>query len=127
MRMETLLYGGSVVIPTRILLEHGARIEATGAGKETALFNAARDENTETVRLLLEHGAQIEATDVDGWTALTCATVHKNTEVVRLLLEHGAKVSSRDAQNRTVLDYIKDQPDPDGRKIDALLRKYGAK
>jgi hypothetical protein len=72
----------------RLLLEHGADINAQTAFGQTPLYVAFGSGRLEMVRLLLEHGADVEAKDKDGKTALQKAA---DGEVVKLLREHGAK------------------------------------
>ena len=45
----------------RILLEHGAYVDAQTTEGQTALHEAARAGDTEVVRILLEHRANIHA------------------------------------------------------------------
>jgi ankyrin repeat protein len=41
----------------RLLIEHGASVEAKDSGGETALEIASRGRHDEIVKLLIEHGA----------------------------------------------------------------------
>ena len=79
---------GSVV---RLLLEHGADINAQTQSGRTPLHEASYCGALEVVRLLLERGADVEAKDEDGETALQEAAERGHDEVVELLREHGAK------------------------------------
>jgi hypothetical protein len=76
---------------TRLLLEHGAHINALNRNGRTALYMASRDGALEVVRLLLKHGADVDVKDNDGKTALQVAANRGYDEVVELLREHGAK------------------------------------
>ncbi len=77
----------------RLLVEHGARVNAAGAfGGKTPLFEAVRT-NVELTRFLLDSGASADARTSDGYAPLHQAM---NAEVVRLLIEHGAKVNARE-------------------------------
>jgi ankyrin repeat protein len=75
----------------RLLLEHGAHINALNRNGRTALYMASRDGALEVVRLLLKHGADVDVKDNDGKTALQVAANRGYDEVVELLREHGAK------------------------------------
>ena len=79
---------GSVI---RLLLEHGADINAQDGLYGTPLHGASTFGRLETVRLLLEHGADVEVKDNDGKTALQVAAYNGHDKVVELLREHGAK------------------------------------
>jgi len=104
----------------RLLVEHGARVNAAGAfGGQTPLFDAART-NVELTRFLLDSGASADARTSDGYAPLHQAM---NSEVVRLLIEHGAKVNARDVwEHRTPL-YFAHEPDV----IEELTKAGGTK
>ena len=53
----------------RLLLDHGARIEATSSNGTTPLLQTAENGCEALVRLLLDRGAHIEAASPDGLTA----------------------------------------------------------
>lgn len=66
----------------RLLIQHGADINASSKSGGTALFAAVRSKHVDIVRLLVEHGAEL---DVDGMESpLIFAT--DNVEITRLLL-----------------------------------------
>ncbi len=52
----------------RLLMKHGADIEARNTKGLTALFQAAVNDSEPVVRLLVELGANIDAEDKDGET-----------------------------------------------------------
>jgi hypothetical protein len=79
---------GSVV---RLLLEHGADINAQSRRGWTPLHAASCYGALEVVRLLLEHGADVEAKTNSGKTALQFAADRGHDKVVEFLREHGAK------------------------------------
>ena len=76
---------------TRLLLEHGADVNAQSKTCMTPLHWASSNGTLEVVRLLLEHGADVEVKNDDGETALQEAVESGHDEVVKLLREHGAK------------------------------------
>ena len=79
---------GSVL---RLLLEHGADINAQGLNGWAPLHRASYLGSLKFVRLLLEHGADVEAKDNGGKTALQVAAQYGRDEIMKLLREHGAK------------------------------------
>ena len=76
----------------RLLLEHGADVNARTKDGRIPLHHASKSGAREVVRLLLEHGADVKAKDNDGKTALQCVADRGHDEIVTLLREHGAKV-----------------------------------
>ena len=82
------LQDGSIL---RLLLEHGAEINAQKKDGQSPLHRASRKGALEVVRLLLEHGADVEAKNNHGKTALQYAVERGHGEVINLLREHGAK------------------------------------
>ncbi|MCC6003801.1 MAG: ankyrin repeat domain-containing protein [Thermofilum sp.] len=79
----------------RLLLEHGAEVNARNKYGETPLHRAAAYGRADAARLLLEHGADVNARDEYGWTPLHVAALQGRADVARLLLEHGADVNVR--------------------------------
>lgn len=57
----------------KVLLDHGAAIDARTDGGQTALFGAATNGWNDVVQLLAEYGADLEATDDQGNTAIDAA------------------------------------------------------
>ena len=79
---------------TRVLLEHGARIEATDDCKRTTLMYAAMLNHTDVVQLLLQHGAKVSSGDANGETALDHIKNRSDPEsrkIAALLRQYGAK------------------------------------
>jgi Ankyrin repeats (3 copies) len=72
----------------RLLLEHGADIDAQDEDGWTPLYSASVRGAVEVVRLLLEHGADVEVKDNAGKTALQEAAEEGEDEVVELLRIH---------------------------------------
>ncbi len=75
---------------TRLLLEHGAPVNAAQADNFTPLHAAAQNGDIEIVRLLLAYGADPNLRDAEGKTALDMARAEGHTEVIDLLQEHAA-------------------------------------
>jgi ankyrin repeat protein/mono/diheme cytochrome c family protein len=86
----------------KLLLDHGADVNATNIYGASALMAAVAAPDRETVRLLLDRGADVNAKprmDVDGFiwgggrTPLMWAAFQGNEALIRLLIERGAKVN----------------------------------
>ena len=73
----------------RLLLEHGADLQATNQRGSSALRNAVRAGELETAKLLLDRGARLDA-DATGSSDLSIAAGQGDQEMVGLLLAHGA-------------------------------------
>ena len=71
----------------RLLLKHGADVNARTNYGSTPLHAAAAKGRVEVVQVLLEHGAIVGAKDNGGETALQVAS---NDTIKKLLIEHGA-------------------------------------
>jgi ankyrin repeat protein len=82
--LHEAVWSGSKEI-VRILLHHGANIEAKTNQRQTALYHATRWGSGEVVRILLHHGANIEAKTNEGKTARDLAVERENELVVHLI------------------------------------------
>ena len=90
----------------RLLLKHGASIEATNNYGGTPLYSAVIYESEPAVAALLEQGASPNAVSDDGDTALHCALLIDNdpeADLVHLLLKHGAATEAVNKEGRTPL------------------------
>ena len=94
----------------RLLIEHGANIEARDVDGSTPLIRAAGHGATDVVKVLLEKGANIEATDSGGDTALiaaacVCAVIDMpdTFDSMKLLLGKKANVNARAKDGATAL------------------------
>lgn len=103
----------NVVECVRLLVAHGARVDAHDHCRTTALMFAARESRLEAVRLLLEHKADANRQDSRGWSVLCWATQRGNIDVVRYLLNHGAdaELPCNDGQTPLDLAYACDHTD----------------
>ena len=74
----------------RLLLEHGADVNARNHERATPLHIAVEDGRVEVVQVLLEHGADVIAEDQNGRTAFQVVSNKRRDEIIKVLSEHGA-------------------------------------
>ena len=83
----------------RLLLEHGAEVDAKNESGETALMVAASNGYEKNVTLLLEHGADADLRNADGKTARELAARYSSSakerasreSITNLLMRHEKK------------------------------------
>ncbi|MCZ2808354.1 MAG: ankyrin repeat domain-containing protein [Candidatus Bathyarchaeota archaeon] len=100
LRMATINGHAEVV---RVLLAHGANVNARDEKGATPLFWAANRGNAEVMELLLDKGAEIEAQTQEEFTPLTMAASNGHIKVVRVLLAHGANANAQNKFGATPL------------------------
>ncbi|MGN1308837.1 MAG: ankyrin repeat domain-containing protein, partial [Akkermansia sp.] len=130
----------------RLLLEHGADINAKDNSDKTALMYAAGWVSTEreyyiseillekgsdvnVSKILLEKGADVNAKDSSGQTALMFASSKKHVDLVELLLEKSADVRIKNNSGKTALRLALEQgiyETEEDIKLLKLLLSYGA-
>jgi ankyrin repeat protein len=69
----------------RVLIAHGANVNARAASGHIPLHEASANGNVELVKLLIESGADVNARTDDGKTPLDFAVEYKRDEVIELL------------------------------------------
>ena len=69
----------------RLLIAHGANVNARAASGHIPLHEAAGNGNLEMVKLLIENGADVNARTDDGKTPLDFAIEYKRPEVIEFL------------------------------------------
>lgn len=75
----------------KILIKHGANVNAKAAWGAVPLHDAARMGNVEVARLLLEHGADVNAKDYEGKTPLGWVDLYEAPRITKLLRDHGGR------------------------------------
>ncbi|MBS0396905.1 MAG: ankyrin repeat domain-containing protein, partial [Proteobacteria bacterium] len=111
----------------RLLIEHGAAVEAKDAAGDTPLLVAARRGAAPVVAVLLEARADADVTDARGGTPLMLAAAAQSPRSVQLLLERGADPKRRNAQGLSALDLAERLGNaPAAQEMVAMLRAHGA-
>jgi len=75
---------------SRMLIEHGADVNAKQADGFVPLHGAAQNGQAEMIELLIEHGADVKTPTDDGRTSLAIALGEGHAEMADLLRRHGA-------------------------------------
>ena len=103
---ETYLHfaveGGDLPI-VKLLVKHGAVINARGESGSTPLHTAAARSNLPIVKFLVEHGANINQANNRGDIPLYYAAAWGNIPTVKFLVEHGADVNQANNRGDTSL------------------------
>ena len=88
-----------------LLLDRGAKVDATDGEDVTPLILASYRGQTDVVKLLLERGAAVNAREKrNGLSSLSHAVGRGDKELVSVLLAHGADPLLKDADGRTALE-----------------------
>jgi len=123
---------GNVAI-IRLLLDKGAKVDATCTGGRTALIAAVDRGRAEAAALLVERGANVNAKMMGGVTALMTAAERGRVDMVKLLVASGADVRAQDDLGSTALDKAVSSRRGDvvqlltGKPVDPALLKSGYK
>ncbi len=89
----------------RLLLNHGAEMNARNGSGVTPLYVACECGHTELVEALLERGTDVNARDNFGATPLHLAGKTGNRNMIKLLLDHGADPNAREIHGQTPLHW----------------------
>ena len=91
------------------LLDKGADVNLVDMGGYSAMMLAASNNFHEIVELLIQHGADVNQVEQShGWTAVLWAAKLGHIETVKVLLQHQADTLISDDQNKTALDYARE-------------------
>ena len=87
------------------IIDHGANVNATNKGKNTALMTACINKNESAINVLLNAGANPNiADDTYGDTCLYTAVQQECCkEVLQAIIDHGANVNAANKRNQTAL------------------------
>ncbi len=104
-RLETPLHFASNAEVGRVLIEHGAEVEALDWSGRTPLHWAAQVGLVDVADLLIQGGADVDRQEQDGSTPLHWAAQEGHHEIVRLLLARGAKPDVKNQAGSTPLHW----------------------
>lgn len=119
--LNTAGYKGNLPM-IRLLLDHGANVNAVQKNCLTPLTEAAAAGHADAVALLIERGANPSLADGFGHTPLMEAAPH-HADVLRILLDHGVDVNAKDSVGGTAL---MNAVISDNRDAALLLIEHGA-
>ena len=105
-----------------LLLKKGARPNATGVDRETALMWAAERNSLKICKLLVAHGAKVRQASNSGKTALIMAARTKNYKLIEFLLSKGSNVNKQDEDGDSALHLVI----PCSNQLVELLIDHGA-
>jgi ankyrin repeat protein len=112
----------------KLLLEHGANVNAPDVDGNTALMNAASFGYLNLVRLFVEHGANVNVAATvagyTGYTALIYASERGHVNAVRYFIEHGANVNAKKKNGDTALSLAENNGHTE---VARILREAGAR
>ena len=76
------------------------------------MYAAMYNLNPDVIEILIKHNADINIQTTVGYSALLLAAKYnENPEILEILIKHGADVNAKDkVENKTVLDYAKENP-----------------
>jgi uncharacterized protein len=98
------------VVMAKLLLDHGAHVDAHDLDKSTALHFAAERGSIEMMRFLLASHAAIDAVNRQGVTPLMLAAGHDQPGAVRFLLASGADPKRQDFTGRDAAGWAVGKP-----------------
>ena len=95
-----------------LLLNAGADVNISDTYGATPLMYAIAEKfDFEIIQELIKRVININHSDADGLTALMAACIFSdNSDIVLYLLKCGADPKIKDAENKTAVDYIKQNP-----------------
>ena len=112
----------------KLLLAHGADINAVNAAGHSPLFLACANRDEEMARFLLEHNADVKmaGSDKSGISALQWALSYEWNGIARIMIEAGADLNSRSTETGDTLLLVAMQGDSIQPEIIHLLIDKGA-
>ncbi|MCD4700136.1 MAG: sigma-70 family RNA polymerase sigma factor [Phycisphaerae bacterium] len=116
--------GGGNTAAMKVLLDHGADVDARTDAGDTPLIVAVWFGQIEAIEMLLDQGAKIDLKSNNGYTALHTTAWCGQVEAVKLLLTRGADADATNDSGQTPLLISKERGN---KEVSALLREAQAK
>ncbi|XP_051872803.1 inversin isoform X2 [Pristis pectinata] len=91
------------VSTVKLLLEHGAQVDAMDVMKHTPLFRACEMGHKEVIQTLIEGGGRVDLLDQDGHSPLHWAALGGNADVCQILIQNLINPNVQDFAGRTPL------------------------
>lgn len=114
-------------ILVKLLIEHGADVNAATSKGETALHRAVIVKRVNSISALVRMGATVDVQDQEGATPLMMAVAGGTCGEATALLEHGADVNVRASNRDSSLHYaVRIRTLEDVRPMVALPLKWDA-
>ena len=101
----------------RMLIDAGAKVNASNESGMTALMFAAEGGNVDVINALIDRGAEINQTDRGRRTVLMHVADEGNAELVAKLIGLGADIDARDNYDGTALIYAVDNGKMDAARV----------
>jgi len=91
----------------KLLLDYGANINFKNRRQDSALIMAI-EYYPIIVEYLISRGSDINTQNINGETPLIIAAERRNIDVIMLLIRSGCNPKIRDCDNKTFIDYMKE-------------------
>ncbi len=133
------LWNSASLEQIRLLLEHGADLQARTPEGENAVYLSAVAGRVPLIELFLAKGLPVDEVTSTGKTPLFGSITYGRTDVVELLLKRGANPNHISAERESVLDYAEgvlraaehagavSAPGYEPLRVIEILKKNGAK
>lgn len=87
----------------KLLLDHGAQVNALGPAHTTALLEASEAGQLDNLKLLVDRGADVHAVNDSKQDGVLAAVKAKHADCAKVLLEHGGTAKAREADSHSAL------------------------
>ena len=105
-RDDDYLDRSKIIVETvRLLVDHGADVNALDCSLSTPLHLASLQGVLDAVQILIKHGADVNARNETNFTPLHGASLLGDVQIVQLLIDHGADVTAKDWNDQMPLHF----------------------